>query len=517
MSTGPELPSVKAILRIAEDYGIDLTTEDAAVYRDMMQPLVASYRRLEELPERKLPVKYPRTSGWRPVPEDNPCNGWYWRCVVEGAASGPLKGEKVALKDVVCLAGVPMMNGSQLLEGYVPDIDATIVTRLLDAGAIIIGKTNSEDCSFSGGGHTCSHGPVGNPRMPTHNPGASSNGSAVVLGTGQVDLAIGGDQGGSIRIPAAWSGVYGLKPTYGLVPYTGCAMIETTMDHIGPMANSTEGVAKLLSAIAGADPLDPRQRGVIPSDYVADYMPALSRGVRGMRIAVVREGFAHKATDGFPPSDEMVDSRVRAAIDQLGRLGAEIEEVSIPMHLDALHIWRAIATEGAAEFMLKGAGAGTNWQGYYNTGLSEAFARGMRSRPNDLPATVRSVLFGGEYMKRAYFGRYYGKAQNLRHLVSEAYDAVLAKFDLLAMPTTPFCATPMVGRDASIADTISSGLNMLRNTCVADLTGHPSMSVPCGMQKGLPIGLMLTGRQFDDATVIAASAAFEGIGDWMRM
>jgi amidase len=217
MSTGPELPSVKAILRIAEDYGIDLTTEDAAVYRDMMQPLVASYRRLEELPERKLPVEYPRTSGWRPMPEDNPCNGWYWRCVVEGAASGPLKGEKVALKDVVCLAGVPMMNGSQLLEGYVPDIDATIVTRLLDAGAIIIGKTNSEDCSFSGGGHTCSHGPVGNPRMPTHNPGASSNGSAVVLGTGQVDLAIGGDQGGSIRIPAAWSGVYGLKPTYACI------------------------------------------------------------------------------------------------------------------------------------------------------------------------------------------------------------------------------------------------------------------------------------------------------------
>jgi amidase len=517
MSVGPELPSVKAVLKIAEDYGIDLSTEDAAIYREMMQPLIASYRRLEELPERKLPVKYPRTSGWRPLPEDNPCNGWYWRCVVEGAASGPLKGEKVALKDVVCLAGVPMMNGSQLLEGYVPDIDATIVTRLLDAGATIVGKTNSEDCSFSGGGHTCSHGPVGNPRMPTHNPGASSNGSAVVLGTGQVDLAIGGDQGGSIRIPAAWSGVYGLKPSYGLVPYTGCAMIETTMDHIGPMANSTAGVAKLLSVIAGPDPLDPRQRGVIPTDCVTDYIPALSRGVRGMRIAVVREGFAHKGIDGFPPSDEVVDSRVRAAIEQLRNLGAEIEEVSIPMHLDALHIWRAIATEGAAEFMLKGAGAGTNWQGYYNTGLSEAFARGMRSRPNDLPATVRSVLFGGEYMKRAYFGRYYGKAQNLRHLVSEAYDAVLAKFDLLAMPTTPFCATPMVSRDASIADTISSGLNMLRNTCVADLTGHPSMSVPCGMKKGLPIGLMLTGRQFDDSKVIAAAAAFEGIGDWMQM
>ncbi len=140
------------------------------------------------------------------------------------------------MKDVACVAGIPMTIGSSLLDGFVPDVDATIVTRILDAGGSIIGTTNCEAFAFSGAGHTCNHGPVRNPHNPAHNPGGSSSGSAVVLATGQADVAIGGDQGGSIRLPASWSGVLGLKPTFGLVPYTGCAMIEATLDHIGPMA-----------------------------------------------------------------------------------------------------------------------------------------------------------------------------------------------------------------------------------------------------------------------------------------
>jgi amidase len=518
MPIGPALPTVSTLQDIAAEYGIDLPEADAQAYRDMMVPIVKSFRRLEELPERKLDVKYPRTPGYRPAPEDNPLNGWYWRCHIEGAPSGVLQGEKVALKDVVCLAGVPMMNGSQLLEGYIPDGDATIVTRMLDAGATIVGKTNSEDCSFSGGGHTSSLGPVGNPRNPAHNPGASSNGSAVVLVTGQVDLAIGGDQGGSIRLPASWSGVYGLKPSYGLVPYTGCAMIETTVDHIGPMANTTEGLAKLLTAIAGPDPLDPRQRGVIPADYVRDYRPALTAGVAGKRIAVVREGFAQDGLDtGFPASEEVVDETVRAAIAKLESLGAIVETVSIPMHLDALHIWRGIMVEGTTDFMIKGHGVGTNWQGYYNTGMAQHFGRALRSRANDLPPTVLSLLLAGEYFERNYYKKYYAKSQNLRHLVNAAYDKVFESFDMLAMPTVPFRATKMVEADAPMQDVVYTALNMLRNTVAADVTGHPSISIPCGMSDGLPIGLMLTGRQFDDATLIAASAAFEAAGDWTKM
>lgn len=302
MPTGPKAPSAQQISSLARHYEIELSPEEAATYAKLIGGAVFAYRRIEELPELKPPVKYPRTPGYRPSSEENPFNAWYWKTEIKGAAHGPLKGERIGVKDAICVAGVPMMNGSQLLDGYVPDIDATIVTRLLDAGAVIVGKTNAENCSFSGGSHTCALGPVRNPHKPTHASGGSSAGSAAAVACGDVDMAIGGDQGGSIRIPAAWSGVYGLKPTYGLVPYTGCAMIEMTLDHVGPMCSSTEGVARMLSVMAGPDPFDPRQRGVVPPDYVQDYLPALERGVRGVKIGVVKEGgsstFQVESADG---------------------------------------------------------------------------------------------------------------------------------------------------------------------------------------------------------------------------
>jgi amidase len=518
MPVGPELPSIAVLADIAAGFGLDLSDDDLASYRTLAAGTVNACRYLETLPEKRIPVKYPRTAGWRPMPEENPQNGWYWRCEIPGSGKGVLKGLSVAIKDAVCIAGLPMMNGSRILEGYVPDVDATIVTRILDEGGTIVGKTNCEDLSFSGAGHTCSGGPVGNPRMPSHNPGGSSNGSAVVLVTEQADVAIGGDQGGSIRLPASWSGCFGLKPTYGLAPYTGCAMIEMTIDHVGPMARNSEGIARLLSAIAGLDPEDPRQRGVIASDYKVDYLGALKRGVKGKKIAIVREGFAQDGKDvGFPPASKIVDQRVAAAARRFEELGATVEEISIPMHLDGFHLWNVIITLGSAEFMLKGAGLGSNWRGFYNSNLGEAAARGLRSRPNDLPVTAKSVLLTGEYLQREYLGRYYWKAQNQRHLLNAAYDKALSHYDMLAMPTTPFPATQMVGRDASIVDTMDSALNMLRNTCIADVTGHPAISIPCGMENGLPFGLMLTAKHLDEATLIAASAAFEQLGDWKTM
>jgi len=518
MPVGPELPSMAMLADIAEGFGMDVSDEDLASYQALAAGTVNACRFIERFPEKRLPVKYSRDSGWRPGADENPQNGWYWRCNIEGSGAGVLKGLNVAIKDAVCIAGIPMMNGSRVLEGFVPDVDATVVTRILDEGGTITGKTNCEDFCFSGAGHTCSLGPVGNPYRPTHNPGGSSNGSAVVLVNGDADVAIGGDQGGSIRLPASWSGCYGLKPTYGLVPYTGCAMIETTVDHLGPMAMTTEGIARLLTAIAGLDPEDPRQRGVITPEYKTDYMAALKVGVKGKKIALVREGFAHDGADvGFPPSCEEVDRRVAEATRQFEKLGASVEEISIPMHLDGFHLWNVIITLGSAEFMLKGSGLGTNWKGFYNSNLGEALARGIRSRINDMPVTAKSVLLVGEYLQREYLGRYYWKAQNIRHLLNAAYDEALSRYDMLAMPTTPFTATEMVGRDASIVETVGNALNMLRNTCIADVTGHPSISIPCGMKDGLPFGLMLTARHLDEATLIAASAAFEGLGDWKSM
>ena len=519
MPTGPKAPSAHEVAELAREFEIELSADEAESYAEIIGGAVHAYRRIEELPERKPPVKYPREPGYRPSADENPYNAWYWKTDIKGASAGSLKGERVGVKDAICVAGVPMMNGSQMLEGYVPDIDATIVTRLLDAGAIIAGKTNAEDCCFSGSGHTCALGPVRNPHKPTHGAGGSSAGSAAALAAGDVDMALGGDQGGSIRIPAAWSGVYGLKPTYALVPYTGCAMIEMTLDHVGPMASSTEGVARMLSVIAGPDPLDPRQRGVIPKDYVRDYRPALERGIKGVKIGLVKEGFAQPGFEdlGFPASEEVVDDKVMAAARRLESLGAEVSEVSIPMHRIGPYIFRGIILEGVAEFMIRGNGAGTNWAGFYNTTLAEAFARGRRARANDMAPSVRIVLFMGAYLQRHYHGRYYAKAQNVRHHLRQGYDTALASHDLVVMPAVPFRAIRLPAPDHSIEeDLIASGTNA-GNTCQTDVTGHPSMSVPCGMADGLPIGMMITGRHFDDFSVIAAAAAFESLGDWRTM
>lgn len=518
MPIGPAVPSAEDLIAIARDYGIALSPDDAGVYRNLMRGAINSYRILDTLPEDKPPVKYKRDAGYKPHPKDNPLNAWLWRCRIEGSGEGILKGREIGVKDVVSVAGLPLTGGTRLLEGHIPDIDATIVTRLLDAGGIIVGKTNTDDFSFSGSGHTCAHGRIKNPYDPERNPGASSAGSAAAVGAGEVELAIGGDQGGSIRIPASWCGIYGLKPTYGLVPYTGCAMIEMTMDHVGPMASSTDGIARLLTAMAGTDPLDPRQRGAIPPNFKFDYMDALKRGVKGLKIGVVREGFGiDEATAGSPSSEPEVDACVRAALQRFKSLGAEVEEISIPMHLDAAHVYTGIMMEGATSFLINANGIGSNWLGYYDTALGGAAARGMKSRPYDLPYTVTLVMLTGEYMRRRYFGRYYGKAQNLRRNVTKIHNDALAKYDLLAMPTTPIRATKAAGLDASIEESIANAYSMLRNTCVADITGQPSISIPCGMVDGLPVGLMLTGRHLEDSTVIAASAAFEGLGDWRKM
>ncbi|KMO27438.1 amidase family protein, partial [Methylobacterium aquaticum] len=192
-------------------------------------------------------------------PEENPLGAWYWKSEVKGAETGTLTGKTVALKDNVALAGVPMMNGASTLEGFVPASDATIVTRMLDAGATILGKAVCEHFCLSGGSHTSDPGPVHNPHRMGYSAGGSSSGSAALVASGAVDLAIGGDQGGSIRIPASYCGIYGMKPTHGLVPYTGVMPIETTIDHTGPMTASVADNALLLEVLAGADGLDPRQ------------------------------------------------------------------------------------------------------------------------------------------------------------------------------------------------------------------------------------------------------------------
>jgi amidase len=499
-----QAPKPEQILEIAFDFGLKLSDDEARSFAGLIGGSVPSYNRLDELAEPSLPVKYPRTSGRRPAPEENPYNAWAWRCEIEGAGSGLLHGKRVGIKDNVCVAGVPFMNGCRVIEGYVPEVDATVVTRILDADGTIVGKTACEDLCFSGASHTSKPVPIKNPHRPTHSAGGSSGGSAAALAAGDCDMALGGDQGGSIRIPGSWCGVYGLKATHGLVPYTGVMPIELTIDHCGPMANTVEHVARLLSAIAGPDGLDPRQ-GMARTQ---DYLQGLGRGASGLKLAVVREGF------GRPDSEDVTDAKVRSAVSRLREAGASVTEVSIPMHLDGYHIWTAIIVEGSTELMIKGDGFGYSWDGHYVTSLRDAYARGWRSRPNDMSETVKMVMLLGEYMHRCYHGRYYAKAQNLRRALRAAYDAVLADHDLLVMPTIPFRATPIPAADCSHAEYIATALNMVGNTCPFDVSGHPAMTVPCAQVDDLPVGMMLIGRRSDEAMILRAAAAFEALGDW---
>ncbi len=502
-----QAPNPVQIHEIAESFGIELTVKDAQSFADLIAGVKPSYDRLDALAEPTLPVKYPRDSGTWPAPEKNLHNAWYRITEIRGADGGPLAGKKIAIKDNVCVAGVPMMNGSRVLESYVPDIDATVVTRILDAGGTIVGKAACEDLCFSGASHTCATGPIRNPHKPSHSAGGSSGGSAAVLAAGEADMALGGDQGGSIRIPASWCGVYGLKPTHGLVPYTGVFPIELTIDHCGPMANSVEDVALLLAAIAGPDGYDPRQGEATTQDYLT----ALGNGAKDMKIAVLKEGF------GRPESEEITDQKVRTAIKQFESLGATVEEVSLPMHLDGYHIWNAIIIEGSTELMIKGNAFGTSWYGHYTTSLLDAFARGWHARPNDLSETVKLVLFLGEYLKQNYHGRYYAKAQNLKRSLRQAYDDVLESHDVIVMPTIPFRATEIPPADCSREDYVGRALDMVGNTCPFDVTGHPAMTVPCGLAEDLPIGLMIVGKRYDEATVLRTAEAFARASDWRAM
>lgn len=493
-------PSPDDLRRIAHLYGFDLTQEEVETFSVFIEGLLPSYEWLDTLPEPALPVKYPRDAGCRPAPEENPLGAWAWRCSIKGAPAGPLAGKRVAVKDNVSVQGLPLLNGSALMDGYVPTVDATIVTRMLDAGAELVGKTVCEDLCFSGGSHTSYPWPVRNPHDPERMAGGSSSGSGAVVAAGEADIAIGGDQGGSIRIPASWCGVYGLKPTYGLVPYTGIFPIELTLDHTGPLARTVTDVALCLEVIAGRDGLDPRQ-GQTP-ESLPRYSQELGAGARGLRIGVVPEGFGWQGL-----SEPDVDEAVREAAGRFESLGAEVREVSVPLHRQGVHFWNGVGVEGTWAIMVRGEGMGHGWLGYHDTALVEFYGRSRRVRAQDFSPTVKMVTILGHYLGERYHGRYYARAQNLRRTLRAAYDAALREVDLLLMPTTPQKAQPFP--KGGLAEYIAGALNMIANTCPFDVTGHPAINVPCAMSGGLPVGMMLVGRHFDEATVLRAAYAFE--------
>jgi amidase len=483
----------------ATTYGLKLSTGELEEFAAAADGLLESWDLVEALHEAETSA-VPERSWSRPRDEDNVLGAWYVTTNLQETAKGPLAGVRVAIKDNTSVAGVPMMNGSHMLEGFMPSRDATVVSRLLAAGSVIAGKSVCEDLCMSAGSHTSKTGVVRNPWDPKRSAGGSSSGSGVLVATGEVDMALSGDQGGSIRVPAAWMGLVGHKPTWGLVPYTGAFPVEQSLDHLGPTARTVGDVARMLSVIAGPDGLDPRQPASIDA---VDYRAELDRSAIGLRVGVVSEGFQHAN------SEPEVDDTVRTAIGLLQDCGLTADDVSIPWHLRAPALFSVVATEGGVRQLVDGSGFGSSWKGHYDPEAIAYFGTRKSQRGHQFSDSVKmSILAAGHTIERDH-GRHYAMARNLERRLAAAYDAALAQYDVLVMPTTPMRATYLPAPGASISEILARGTEMLANTSPFDVTGHPACSVPAGVVDGLPVGLMVVGRKFDDATVLRVAQALE--------
>jgi amidase len=491
-------PTPAEIERLGDQLQLDLSEAEVSAFVDRISDGLSAYETVRERakPSREEPGR-PLDSGHR-VRKGDPYNAWITKCSIPGADGGPLAGWDVAIKDNVGVAGVEMTCGSQVMEGFVPDSDATVVTRLLEAGARIVGKTNMDDMAFTGNGHSSAFGPTLNPHDPERLSGGSSGGSAIAVLEGEADLGIGADQGGSIRVPAAWCGIVGHKPTLGLVPYTGIAGIENTIDHVGPLAPDVETTARSLSVLAGKDPADPRQPDSVPE---VDYVTELDGDASDLSVAVIEEGFTRSE------ADRRVNDSVRDGLAALEREGALVETVSLPIHDDAADIYTVALAEGTVA-AFRGEGVGHNWKGWYNTTWVEAFGKFRRAQGGDFPPSYKYNLLLGAYTAEAYHSKYYAEAMNLRTELTAAYNELLAEYDVLAMPTAPQLPheyVPNQDIDAFLDDAWGS----LANTCPFNATGHPALSVPVDPVDGLPAGVMFVGEHFDDATVLDAGYALE--------
>jgi len=496
-------PTLVELREIATKLNMSFSDAELKDYFELMDGNFKAYDDLEDMEENLPEIKYPRSEATQPTPENNLLNAWYVKTEIKGSSTGKLSGKRIVLKDNICLAGVPMMNGASTLRGYVPDIDATIVTRILDASGTIAGKANCEYFCLSGGSHTCANGPIHNPWRKGYIAGGSSSGCSVLVSKQEVDMAIGCDQGGSIRIPSALCGTYGMKPTYGLVPYTGIMPIEATLDYAGPITGTVADNALLLEVIAGFDELDPRQRATIGGNY----SQALEVGISNFKIGVLSEGFQ------LANMEPDVAEKVIIASDRLRKLGAIVEEVSIPQHASAMAIWTPILLEGLQMQMMHGNATGFNWKGLYNTSLLLKHMH-WREHADELSQSLKLSMLVGEYSLQKFSGYYYAKAQNLSRKLTAAYDKMFESYDLLLMPTLPIKAKPIPDENASLSIIIQRAFEMIGNTAPFNATGHPAMTIPCGLSDGLPIGMMLVAPKWQESSIYSAAYAFEQSGDW---
>jgi aspartyl-tRNA(Asn)/glutamyl-tRNA(Gln) amidotransferase subunit A len=421
------------------------------------------------------------------------------RRVATGEDPGPLAGCPIGVKDNICTAGVRTTAGSRILERFVPAYDATVAARLRRAGAVVLGKLNCDEFAMGSSTENSALGTTRNPWDAARVPGGSSGGSAVAVAAGECLGALGTDTGGSIRLPAAFCGVVGLKPTYGRVSRWGVVAYASSLDQVGPLARTVDDAALLLAAIAGHDPAD--------STTSPRPVPAweVGAGVHGLRLGLPREYFV----EGMQPE---VAAAVRAAVGELERLGARTEPVSLPHTEHAVAAYYLVATAEASSNLARYDGV--------RYGLRAPAASGALA---DMYAATRAAGFGTEVKRRimlgtyalsaGYYDAYYLKAQQVRTLIRRDFEQASARCDALVTPVAP---TTAFRRGERTTDPLTMYLSDIFTISV-NLAGLPALVLPCGFDAaGLPIGLQVIGRPFDEATVLRIGHAYEQATDWHR-
>ena len=398
----------------------------------------------------------------------------------------PLAGVPIAIKDVIGTRGVRSTAGSKILGNYIPPYDSTAVTRLEEAGAVILGKTNCDEFAMGSSNENSAYGPVRNPRDKTRVPGGSSGGSAASVAAGTAVAALGSDTGGSIRQPAAFCGVVGLMPTYGRVSRYGLIAFASSLDHIGPLTKTVKDAAIVLRHIAGRDPLDSTSADVPVPNYVAE----IEKPGEGLKLGIPKEYFG----EGLDPE---VRVAVENAIAKLKEAGCEAVPISLPHTAYAIPAYYLIATAEASANLARFDGVRYAYRSKKATSLSQMY---RNTRDEGFGAEVkRRIMLGTYALSAGYYDAYYLKAQKVRTLLTRDFENAFQKVDAIVTPTTP---TPAFKLGEKADDPLAMYLADIY-TVTADLVGVPGISVPCGHSKsGLPIGVQILGRHFDEATIL---------------
>jgi aspartyl-tRNA(Asn)/glutamyl-tRNA(Gln) amidotransferase subunit A len=414
------------------------------------------------------------------------------RKIAAGEDPGLLAGVPIAVKDVIVTKGLRTTCGSKLLEHYIPPYDATAITRLELAGGVILGKTNCDEFAMGSSNENSAYGPVKNPVALDRVPGGSSGGSAAVVAQGTAVLSLGSDTGGSVRQPASFCGVAGVTPTYGRVSRYGLTAFASSLDHIGPFARTTRDAAALLQVIAGRDEMD----ATSASAPVPDYVSALTGDVKGLKIGLPREYF-----DGLAPE---TGDRIHAAIETLKNLGCKLQDISLPHTQYAIATYYIIATAEASANLARYDGVRYTTRSASANSLQEMY---RETRDEGFGAECkRRIMLGTYVLSAGYYDAYYLKAQKVRSLIAKDYAEAFSQVDAIVAPVSPF---PAFKIGEKVDDPVAMYLADIY-TVTGDLAGIPCMSVPSGVTPdGLPVGLQILARHFDETTMFRVADAYE--------